>query len=155
MGHPLHWHSESCQGIPSRAPDQPSQQGPFLFPIYPTPSCLPSFSILAEDVGSYLCRKWQPTEALGRWPPSLQTSLYISSHSFLHPFILSKTKLSICALTYSTPFSQTFFFFFFCLFAFSRAAPMAYGGSQARGLIKAVAASLHQSHSNASSEPHL
>ena len=32
---------------------------------------------------------------------------------------------------------------------------MAYGGSQARGLIGAIAASLHQSHSNTSSEPHL
>ena len=32
-----------------------------------------------------------------------------------------------------------FFFFFFCLFAFSRATPVAYGGSQARGLIGAVA----------------
>ena len=42
-----------------------------------------------------------------------------------------------------------------CLFAFSRAAPMAYGGSQARGLIRAVAASLRQSHSNAGSEPRL
>ena len=29
-----------------------------------------------------------------------------------------------------------FFFFFFCLFAFSRAAPAAYGGSQARGRIR-------------------
>ena len=34
-----------------------------------------------------------------------------------------------------------------------RAAPMAYGGSQARGLIGAVAAGLRQSHSNARSEP--
>ena len=34
------------------------------------------------------------------------------------------------------------FFFFFCLF---RAAPAAYGGSQARGQIGAVAASLHHS----------
>ena len=38
---------------------------------------------------------------------------------------------------------------------FSRAAPMAYGGSQARGLIGAAAASLHHSHSNARSEPRL
>ena len=46
---------------------------------------------------------------------------------------------------------------YFCLFAFSRAAPAAYGGSQARGLIRAVAAGLHQSHSNVGvgSEPHL
>ena len=43
--------------------------------------------------------------------------------------------------------------FFFCLFAFSRAASAAYGGSQARGPVGAVATSLHQSHSNAGSEP--
>ena len=46
-------------------------------------------------------------------------------------------------------------FFFFCLFAFSRAASVAYGGSQARSPVRAVAASLLQSHSNAGSEPHL
>ena len=45
------------------------------------------------------------------------------------------------------------FCFCFCLFAISWAAPMAYGGSQARGLIGAVATSLRQSHSNAGSEP--
>ena len=45
--------------------------------------------------------------------------------------------------------------FFFCLFAFSRAAPVAYGGSQARGLMGAVATSLCQSHSNTESKPHL
>ena len=43
----------------------------------------------------------------------------------------------------------------FCLFAFSRAAPAAYGGSQARSRIGAIAAGLHQSHSNAGSESHL
>ena len=32
---------------------------------------------------------------------------------------------------------------------------MAYGGSQARGLIRAVAAGLRHSHSNSGSEPHL
>ena len=42
------------------------------------------------------------------------------------------------------------YFLFFCLF---RTTPMACGGSQARGLIGAAAASLHQSHSNAGSEP--
>ena len=36
-----------------------------------------------------------------------------------------------------------------------RAAPAAYGGSQARGQIGATAAGLSQSHSNARSEPHL
>ena len=48
-----------------------------------------------------------------------------------------------------------FFFFFFGLFAISWAAPTAYGGSQARGPIGAVATGLHQSHSNTGSEPHL
>ena len=47
------------------------------------------------------------------------------------------------------------FLFFLGLFAFSRATPMAYGGSQARGPIGATAAGLHQNHSNAGSEPHL
>ena len=45
------------------------------------------------------------------------------------------------------------FFFFFCLFSISWAAPAAYGGSQARG--RAVAAGLCQSHSNAATELHL
>ena len=39
-------------------------------------------------------------------------------------------------------------------FVFFRAAPTAYRGSQARGLIGAVAIGLHQSHSNAGSDPH-
>ena len=47
------------------------------------------------------------------------------------------------------------FFFFFGLFAFSRGTPTAYGGSQATGLIGAVAACLPQSHSNTRSELHL
>ena len=46
-------------------------------------------------------------------------------------------------------------FFFFCLFAFFRATPEAYGCSQARGLIGAVATGLHQSHGNTGSEPRL
>ena len=45
-----------------------------------------------------------------------------------------------------------FFFFSFCLF---RDSPKAYGVSQARGLIGAVATSLHHSHSNAGSQPRL
>ena len=37
----------------------------------------------------------------------------------------------------------------------ARAAPEAYGGSQARGLIGAVAAGLRQGHSNTKSKPRL
>ena len=44
------------------------------------------------------------------------------------------------------------FFVFLSFFVFSRAVPMAYGGSQARGLIGAVPASLGQSHSNMGSK---
>ena len=43
-------------------------------------------------------------------------------------------------------------FFFFCLF---RATPTAYGSSQARCQVRAVAASLHHSCSNTGSEPRL
>ena len=52
---------------------------------------------------------------------------------------------SVCEVTF-------FLFFFFLLF---RAAPMAYGGSQARGRIGATAAGLHHSHGNTWSELHL
>ena len=41
-----------------------------------------------------------------------------------------------------------YLFVCFCLFAFSRGTPSAYGGSQARSLIGAVAASLLHSHSH-------
>ena len=47
------------------------------------------------------------------------------------------------------------FFVVVVVFAFSRAAPVAYGGSQARSLIGAVAAGLRQSHSNAGPKPRL
>ena len=46
-------------------------------------------------------------------------------------------------------------FWVFCLFCLFRAAPVANGGSQASGLIRATAAGLCHSHGNARSEPHL
>jgi len=45
-----------------------------------------------------------------------------------------------------------FFFFFFLLF---RAVPSAYGSSQVKGQIRAIAAGLHHSHSNTGSKLHL
>ena len=48
-----------------------------------------------------------------------------------------------------------YFIFLSFSFAFSRAAPAAYGTSQARGIIGAVASSLRQSHSNSGPKPHL
>ena len=47
------------------------------------------------------------------------------------------------------------FLSFVVVVAISWAAPVAYGGSQARGPIGAVATGLRQSHSNAGSEPRL
>ena len=50
------------------------------------------------------------------------------------------------------------YLFWQCLFLFFglfRAVPLAYRGSRARGQIRAAAAALHRSHSNAGSEPHL
>jgi len=52
-------------------------------------------------------------------------------------------------------FIYLFCFVVFCLFAFSRATPAVYGGSQVRGRIGAVATGLRQSHSNLGSKPHL
>ena len=62
-------------------------------------------------------------------------------------------------------FLSLFYFIYFLSFVFSSfvvvvvaiswAAPTAYGGSQARGRIRAAAAGLHHSHSNAESEPRL
>ena len=48
-----------------------------------------------------------------------------------------------------------FYFYLFIFFAISWAASEAYGDSQARSLIGAVATSLRQRHSNAGSERHL
>ena len=47
---------------------------------------------------------------------------------------------------------KNFFLLFFCLF---RATPVAYGGPQATGRIRAEAAGLHHSQSNAGSVPRL
>ena len=52
-------------------------------------------------------------------------------------------------------FLKKFYFYLFIYFCPFRAAPVVYGGSQARGPIGAVATGLRQSHSNARSKPHL
>ena len=59
---------------------------------------------------------------------------------------------SIILTTWSNSHNQVIIFY---LLSFFRATPAAYGGSQARGLLRATAARLHQSHSNARSETYL
>ena len=56
-------------------------------------------------------------------------------------------SLQIIPLTIFPPALYFFYFFIFIFLSFVRAAPVAYGGSQARGLIWAVVAGLCQSHS--------
>ena len=63
-------------------------------------------------------------------------------------------EISVHVLAHCLYFIFLVFFFFFFL-SFSRAAPLVvYGDSQARGLIRAVATSLHHSHSNARASIH-
>ena len=71
---------------------------------------------------------------------------------------MRKYSLKVPGLMVGTdkPLSVSSFFFFFLSFChFLGRAPLAYGSSQARGLIGAEATGLHQGHSNAGSEPHL
>ena len=82
-------------------------------------------------------------------------SLLESAYSWVLFFNPSNHSLSIGEFNAFTFRLVIFCFLFFCIFVFSRAPLVAYGGSQARGRIGAVAASLRQSHSNAASEPGL
>ena len=69
--------------------------------------------------------------------------MYSETWSYYYPISLFKIKYKF------------YLFIYFCLFAFSRATPAAYGGSQARDLIGDVATSLCHSHSNTGSKPNL
>ena len=67
-------------------------------------------------------------------------------------------KSGLVTVTYkgeNTAIERQIIFFFFVFLPFSRAAPAAYGGSQARGLIGAVATSLRQSTATATQDPSL
>ena len=68
---------------------------------------------------------------------------------------LSQNEISsylyFCSISHTGHIIYLFALFFF----FLKAAPEAYGSSQARGQNRAAAASLHHSHSHARSKPHL
>ena len=106
------------------------------------------------------------------FPRVVQKSSHLSLPSSLEPFIVvlkichwigeNWYFVLICIFLISSEVKVLFFkfilkifmyLFFFCLF-FSPT-PVAHGDSQARGLIQAVAASLHHSHRNLGSELHL
>ena len=81
-------------------------------------------------------RSWIFTKNSHVWPKTLEVGLHLNDNRILLFVTEPVHRLS-----------------FFCLLF--RAAAEAYGGSQARGSIGAVAASLHQSHRNGGSEPYL
>ena len=82
------------------------------------------------------------------------TVLNISGKHFNleYVYILQSIKsIKSCCISVSN-LNSFYFYFIFLLF---RAAPVAYGGSQARGQIGAIAASLCHGRSNVGSELHL
>ena len=86
------------------------------------------------------CRLWNP------WGSQNQSSADILFNRYI--IYLRYSFLFFVCVSF-------FFLSFVVVVAISWAAPVAYGGSQARGLIRAVAAGLCQSHSNAESKPSL
>ena len=96
---------------------------------------------------------WQPTGMNMLWTLLLQFSFYFT---YLNSIILFHDRnqesflcfIKICIFIFLI--SLSFFFFFFLVYLF-RATSAAYGDSQVRGLIEAIAAG----HSNARSESHL
>ena len=58
-------------------------------------------------------------------------------------------------MEYNTKYEPISYFIYLYIFGLLSAAPVAYGGSQPRDQIRALAASLHHSHSNTRSEPRL
>ena len=80
---------------------------------------------------------------------NVKSFYYLSFHFLsLCCFVIASCVLS----RKSVCLSSCIFFFFFC---FLGAAPVAYGGFQARGQIRATAVGLHHSHSNVGSKPRL
>ena len=61
-----------------------------------------------------------------------------------------RTGLKLLKMSFKT---KNLFLLIYLLILPSRAAPVAYGSSQAGGLIRAIAAGLHHSHSSERSEP--
>ena len=140
---------------------------PFPF-ARPTLPCLGNIIlfILAHDVlqpaqGIKKIKAMQSNLNMYGWVVFFPKFSYLISdlHNFATHFLSGENEDSevVCHLL-RTPIGLLFFFpffpfFFFLSFFFSRAAVAAYGGSQARGLIGAIATGLRQSHSNAGSKP--
>ena len=99
-----------------------------------------NFSYIRPASGGTGCLEFLCTINGGERIPSLQQNISATSLMGGKACTLWETRHSI------------FILFYFCLFAISGGAPVANGGSQARGQVGAIAAGLHQSHSKARSE---
>ena len=139
---------------------------PYLWMVPWTQTPKTSLILLTPGAPRSLLTGWQ-TASLEPLPRVWDLSTYYSLQPKLFPahqtLPIGEESLALCQLYFmgwklgSIKFLFYFILFYFtllllyCLFAIS----WAYGGSQARGLIGAVAAGLRQSHSNVGSEPRL
>ena len=109
----------------------------------PKAVCLEVWRYLAEELKTNRCF-WMQTVISGRM--DYGALLYSTENCvWLGHFVVQQKLKKHCK-------STIFYFIYLFIFFLPWAAPVAYGGSQARGRIGAVAADLHQSHSNAGSE---
>ena len=83
--------------------------------------------------------------------------VFIVCFSVLFTYAEHKSFIRACTVNFFpvSGLPNHFLFSFFFFFGLSSAARKAHGGSQARGLMRATAAGLRQSHSNSGSEPRL
>ena len=84
------------------------------------------------------------SQARGRIGSNICQEIYIINMYDI--YYLYRCFSTICFSNYEHVITLSFFFNLF------RAAPMTHGGSQDRGPIRAIAAGIHQSHSNTGSE---
>ena len=107
-------------------------------------------SFFSADVGEYLpcagCSTRHLRNMFWAFCISYDTNVMLNFKMFLS----CKCSLSNIRITI-----YLFIYLFIFIFSLSRATPTAYGGSQARGCIRAVAAGLYHSHSIVGSELHL
>ena len=76
--------------------------------------------------------------------------------ALIRPLAWEPQYAAVAALKQNrTKTEESFYLFIYLFFAITWTTPVAYGSSQARGQRGAVAASLHQSHSNVGCEPRL
>ena len=146
-------------------PAAPIDLGEFLFLRYPKYTEVPvpagKWTSLLTWLGCWeLYKQGKANISNGfYWLHKVNVSfLKLSGHNWVYRILKSDIPVK-ALLIYNQSFQlhpvirTDFVCLFVCLCAFSRAAPSAYGGSQARGWIGAAAADLHHSQSNSRSKP--